>query len=330
MALLYWALISKLQDDIAGGFTITTISDVACHMWLRHTLVAPQKHPKPVFRRGLFIMSDARFCFVAFDDLEQNEAGDTYVHTFTWTGWESCQTRYFYFWATNSGEPMHSTSPIFSKHYLWEAPPPPHIYYPDPHPEVTTLDGHTRVGGYYLGWPALVGAAGDGAMDSAQTFDVSFTSTIYTNYWGSMHRATLLFDLSDIPPGTPIISAQLTFMIDSMINTFASDPAVAVYESFPDSNTTLVKQDYQHYNDTILSDKIAYSALSLIERNQLTLNPAGLALIIPGQIAKLALREANFDAPHIDPGWESNKDFYVHIWAAEKGDPYKPQLEVTF
>ena len=122
MTLYHWYLRDIEQETISGGFTIVTTTDVPCHMWLRHTLEEPQKHMKPVLVRGLMTMWDARFCFVVFEDLEQDEAGDTTTHTFTWTGWEVCQTRYFYFWATSEGEPMKSTSPIFSKHYAMLPP----------------------------------------------------------------------------------------------------------------------------------------------------------------------------------------------------------------
>jgi len=125
MPLLYWALLDIQQSAIADGFTIVTTTDVACHHWLRHTLREPQKHAKPVLRRGLLMQWDARFCFVAFEDLEQDEAGNTFTHTFTWHGWEECQTRYFYFWATWHGEKMKSTSPIFSKHFV--APTEPQL-----------------------------------------------------------------------------------------------------------------------------------------------------------------------------------------------------------
>lgn len=122
MVIPFWALLKIYQNDIEGGFIITTRTDVACHQWLRHTLKPPWSHPKPVLIRGIFMYNDARFCFVAYDDLEQDEPGDTIVHTFTWPGWTHCQTRYFYFWATKDAWWSPSTSPIFKKHY--STPPP--------------------------------------------------------------------------------------------------------------------------------------------------------------------------------------------------------------
>ncbi|GAH84388.1 unnamed protein product, partial [marine sediment metagenome] len=56
--------------------------------------------------------------------------------------WVNCETRYFYFWATNAGERMHSTSAIFSKHYLFDLVEHTDYFYSDPHPEEKTVDGH--------------------------------------------------------------------------------------------------------------------------------------------------------------------------------------------
>lgn len=123
MAETKWYIKTIDQTLIEGGFSIVLTTDIACHMWLRHTLTPPRKHSIPVVQRGAVVAYDARFCFVTYEDLEQNEPGDTLTHTFTWLGWKTCEVRYFYFWAEVSGSPAPSTTAIFSKHYT--APPPP-------------------------------------------------------------------------------------------------------------------------------------------------------------------------------------------------------------
>lgn len=66
------------------------------------------------------------FCFTAYTDNEQEEAGDTTIHTFIKHNWPHCQTRYFYFIGTRFGLPSPSTTPVFEKHFNQaEAPPPP-------------------------------------------------------------------------------------------------------------------------------------------------------------------------------------------------------------
>lgn len=66
------------------------------------------------------------FCFTVYTDNEQEEEGDTYIHTFIKHDWPDCQTRYFYFVGERFGLPSPSTSPVFEKHFSQaEAPPPP-------------------------------------------------------------------------------------------------------------------------------------------------------------------------------------------------------------
>lgn len=61
------------------------------------------------------LIGDVYFCFTAYKDLEQEEAGDTYIHTFTLTPWPAGDTRYFYFHGEMAGVPAPSTSPIFGR-----------------------------------------------------------------------------------------------------------------------------------------------------------------------------------------------------------------------
>jgi hypothetical protein len=67
-------------------------------------------------RRGAQIGSYIDQCFVVYKDIEQEEAGDTYTHTFIQDPWPYCETRWFYFWGTVSGELSPSVSAIFEKH----------------------------------------------------------------------------------------------------------------------------------------------------------------------------------------------------------------------
>ena len=87
-----------------------------CHLWMRWSTVEPQEHLIPVIVRGLPLKTDKRFCFVAYQDNEQTEGGDTYVHVFLKEPWPHCETRWFYFHGTMSAEYSPSTSAIFKKH----------------------------------------------------------------------------------------------------------------------------------------------------------------------------------------------------------------------
>lgn len=106
------------------GVKVVVETDVPCRLICRQTDTVPQIHKKPVLRRGEWLNDDVRFCFVAYSDHEQEEAGDTLIHTFIKEPWTPCTTKWLYFWATIAGEVCVSTSAIFKYHNDWVAPPP--------------------------------------------------------------------------------------------------------------------------------------------------------------------------------------------------------------
>jgi len=105
----------------ADGYRIIYTTNVPCHCYMRWTTIPPVKHIEPRFLRGYPIWSDLRQCFVAYEDNEQEEAGDTLIHTFIKEPWPVCETRYFFFWSKCAETNVVSTSSIFTKHRV--APP---------------------------------------------------------------------------------------------------------------------------------------------------------------------------------------------------------------
>ncbi len=117
-----WALLDLQYEYLDDGFKFTATTDVPCHLYCRMTKVVPEEHSKPTFVRGIQIPGDVRFCFVVFEDNEQEEAGDTLSHTFIKDNWPYCEHRWFYFVGYIEGEPSVSQSCIF--HFHFPAPPP--------------------------------------------------------------------------------------------------------------------------------------------------------------------------------------------------------------
>lgn len=111
-----WASKQLVYVSITDGYKIIFTTDNPCHLYMRWSLVYPQMHAIPRYRRGIWLFDDKRFCFVSYFENEQEEAGDTYTHTFIKVGWPICQTRYFYFVGTKQADQQPSTSPIFTKH----------------------------------------------------------------------------------------------------------------------------------------------------------------------------------------------------------------------
>jgi len=118
VATLRWALKDIYQKLTKTGYEITIWTFQPCHLWLRWTAVKPQEHKISRTVRGLTLETDKYYCFVVYRDNEQEEGGDTYVHTFLKEPWEHCETRWFYFHGRISDERSPSTSAIFTKHRL--------------------------------------------------------------------------------------------------------------------------------------------------------------------------------------------------------------------
>ena len=88
-----------------------------CHLTLRWTATEPVKTSIPKAKRGALWYYDNKMCFVAWQDIEQLEPGDTTLHTFLWPGWTICNTRWFIFTGTIGGIVSPSNTAIFSAHY---------------------------------------------------------------------------------------------------------------------------------------------------------------------------------------------------------------------
>lgn len=114
--LLHFVVRNLTYTDIGTGYLVTCYTNNPCHLWLRWTAIIPQKHINTRVVRGAPVGTYIDQCFVVFTDVEQNEPGDTFTHTFTLEPWFYCETRWFYFWGKVGGVLSPSASCIFSKH----------------------------------------------------------------------------------------------------------------------------------------------------------------------------------------------------------------------
>jgi hypothetical protein len=124
MATPKWIPLTVEETVTALGVKIVLTTDVPCHLWCRITTTPPLTHFHPITVRGVTKMADPYFCFDNYHDNEQEEPGDTLVHTFIKEPWPVCETRYFYFHGTIAAVASPSTSPIFKYHRTF-APPTP-------------------------------------------------------------------------------------------------------------------------------------------------------------------------------------------------------------
>lgn len=97
---------------------IACTSDIACHMFLRWTAKPIGMHNRATDLGGFGFMTDPKYCFVEYNEVEQNEPGDTLSHTFNFGGWATCEWRWWLMVATVGGAPSPSATCIFQAHYL--------------------------------------------------------------------------------------------------------------------------------------------------------------------------------------------------------------------
>ena len=121
--LLHFVVRNVTYTITAAGVQVVCYSNNPCHLWLRWTNIVPQKHVNTVIVRGAPMGTYIDQCFVVYTDVEQQELGDTWTHTFILEPWPVCETRWFYFWGTVSGVLSPSRSAIFSYHRI--SPPFP-------------------------------------------------------------------------------------------------------------------------------------------------------------------------------------------------------------
>ena len=114
--LLHFVIRKVTFTPTLTGYTITCYSNYPVHCYLRYTTIEPEKHIKAREVRGAPVGTYIDQCFVVYQDIEQNEPGDTYTHTFTLEPLPYCTRIWFYIWGTAAGELSPSASAIFEHH----------------------------------------------------------------------------------------------------------------------------------------------------------------------------------------------------------------------
>jgi len=164
----------------ATSVTISVVTDVPSHLWVRLSSKQPWIHKKPSIRRGVAFAEDVRFCFTVYDDNEQLEPGDTLEHTFLKPDWPVCTTKWFYIWGSIAGDTCVSTTAPFNYHNSYVRPPPRPIYVGDsPDPRA-----HFCATGYSF-MSMNLPATGTGTITLIRIY--KGTSTIHTFYIGFLY-----------------------------------------------------------------------------------------------------------------------------------------------
>ena len=293
-----WALKDILIEATETGVLLTAYTFHPCHLYMRWTHTEPEEHLISRISRGLPLISDKRFCFVTYQDNEQEEGGDTYTHTFLKEPWELCETRWFYFHGTVEEQSSPSTSAIF-KHHKCEATLT--VYATDS----TDLHGSARLialkenyPDYDEVWLPIIATGVTTSLRVGQ--DYRKTHILPDKYTWRLNRQPLIFDTTSLPPNCTVVEATLTLwtgvkgnsidfdiIIQNGQPTFPHDPVIA-----SDYNKDL----YSGNGGSVNTSSIAYGAAGSLD---IPLNITGRGWIRKGLYTKLLLR-THFDINHID------------------------------
>lgn len=325
--------ITKIEQlKIAGGWMIFVWTDIACDLRLYWSNTLHWKHPHPRAERGIIIWEDQYWCVGKQHFIEQNEPGETMAHSFTWTGWEVCWTRYFHFKMLYEGDWGISDTPVYSKHY--GVTPQTKFFYPDKHPEITCCDGETQ------SWVSRTGVlwftVHDGvalyASASGGSCGADITSGSGTNKWRGIMRSLMLFDTSSIPPTATILAGWLRLWGWSKSCSFTShDFNFGIVGSHPVSSTDVTIPDFNNLDNITQSDTaIYYDDYKVGEYNEFPLNSFGLASIIKGGISKFGFREFLHDRSNIIPTWQSLRYVQAMNLSVDSLNNHPPELEVLY
>ena len=316
--------------------TITALTNNPCHLEMRITKVVPTLRLIKVKRRGTVYCYERIIKVSLTWSVFQDEPGDTTTHTFTITPWPGCETRFFYWRGTVGG----AHSPSKSVHFNWHMPIQPidAFFYPDAHPESTSCDGFAQrtLGAAGETWAQISSGAGTSASASTTTAAAGIIETgpAYPDKYVSIARVAMLFDISVIPANAKIISASLKLYGYLKYNWKNQFTHVNIYQSFPNSNTDIVAADYNHFLATPFSTPINYQNFKTLDWNTFNANEAFLqyiASVLTGdKIVKLAMREADYDAPNSPPVWKADGGFGYYITMSDYGLTTRPSLTITY
>jgi len=96
---------------------INVETDVLCHLYLRFKDEPPEWHARLTSRRGVPITNDPGLAMQEYDQVEQDQAGDTLCHRFTLDPFPAKTRIWYYFMGTIDGGDVKSRSQFFKQEY---------------------------------------------------------------------------------------------------------------------------------------------------------------------------------------------------------------------
>lgn len=329
----HFAILNHSAVDTVDGVDIGCTTNNPCHLWCRWTASNPWLHITRAQERGAPLYLLPRYCFVAFTDVEQNEAGDTLSHTFDIDPWEVGQWRWYYFLGTVSGAESPSRGPLL-QHKKLPLPITIDCYSQDPN-KTYGYDGYIQrgiTGGET--WSNIRNAWSGTACNDSFTWGIIRLNNMYTETWRYLTRIIAIFNTSGIPSGAEIQEAALHLYCEGWSNQFTTDPAFNAFMAAPVSDSGVNTADYRMIGNEPLSGAPVYkSAVSVPGWVQLPFNDFGKEFISQGAGAKtkIGLRSLwdAYNAPPLRLPKSQNMTCSIRM-AESVAQGTRPFLRVTY
>lgn len=208
-------------------------------------------------------------------------------------------------------------------------------FYPDPHPESTTVDGRAGWSSSGESWATVRAAAGNSSDDNTSNRD---HAQIYVESSGLriFNRAHFLFNTASIPDTDTIDSAVFSLYEDSAepdeggTSDDVTGGAMALLSGSPASDTAIVNGDYAQANfgSTRLAADLDLTDVDADDYSDVTLNAAGKSHISKTSLTRFGTRNA-LDIDDADPGTSSYNSAMSSFFADQTGTSKDPKLAVT-
>lgn len=203
-------------------------------------------------------------------------------------------------------------------------------FYPDAHPETTSVDGEVTRGGVDETFSVIRNGAGTVIDDTASTAVTGFLRAAATaSQYATLERGIFVFDTSAIPDADSVSSVTLSLYGFNKSDGLGT-PNLVVVSATTASNTALVASDFAIAGFGVTSySSITYATFSITAYNNLGLNAAGLANISRTSVSKFGTM-LSWDFDNSFTGvWGANLVSFFQVLAADTaGTTTDPKLVV--
>ena len=219
------------------------------------------------------------------------------------------------------------------------------IFRPDPHPEISSVDGYVLANATSGGedWAVLRAGISDrfASNDNLAFASILIKSEDVEDKWDRLHRGIISFDTSEIEDDARIISATLSLHGGAgKRDELGITPSINLYAvSLTDDTDIVLDQPemetmWDSFGSTAYCDTaITFASWNTSGWNTFTLNAIGLDAISKTGNTRIGLREVKYDVSGTPPAWShvgTDDEAYIYWWTADWSEELAPKLTITF